>query len=95
MQHFDKMRYYQSVMKYIHFTIEEREKIQEMLWQKASIRTITVTLNRSPSSVSREIKKNTDSMGRVRYAPRIAQEKALKKSVHTGGSSKNYSMKTN
>jgi hypothetical protein len=24
-------------MKYKHFTIEEREKIQELLWQKASI----------------------------------------------------------
>lgn len=71
-------------MKYIHFTIEEREKIQEMLWQKASIRTIAVTLNRSPSSVFREIKKNTDSMGRVRYAPRIAQEKALKKRKSRG-----------
>jgi len=28
-------------MKFKHFSIEEREKIQELLWLKASIRTIT------------------------------------------------------
>ena len=70
------MRYYQSDMKYIHFTVEEREKIQEMLWQKASIRTIATTLGRSPSSVSREVKKNVDSLGK-RYTPRAAHERAL------------------
>jgi IS30 family transposase len=42
-------------MKYKHFTIEEREKIQELLWQKSSIRTIAGTLGRNPSSVLREI----------------------------------------
>jgi len=45
-------------MKFKHFTIEEREKIQELLWQKASIRFIVGAINRIPSSVSREIKKN-------------------------------------
>lgn len=64
-------------MKYTHFTIEEREKIQEMLWQQTSIRTIAATLGRSASSVSREIKKNLDSIGRRNYSPRTAHEKAL------------------
>ena len=64
-------------MKYKHFTIEEREKIQEMLWQKSSIRTIAAALGRSASSVSREIKRNMDSIGRRRYIPRAAHEKAL------------------
>lgn len=66
-------------MNYTHLTVEEREKIQEMLWQKASIRTIATALNRFPSSISREIKRNKDSLGRKRYVPRIAHEKALKK----------------
>ncbi len=65
-------------MKYKHFTVEEREKIQEMLWQKASIRTIAIALGRSPSSVSREIKKNVDSLGK-RYTPRAAHGRALKR----------------
>jgi len=66
-------------MKYIHFRIEEREKVQEMLWQKASIRSIATTLGRSPSSVSREVNRNRDILGRRFYVPRIAHGKALKK----------------
>ena len=64
-------------MQYKHFTIEEREKIQKMLWQKSSIRIIAATLGRSASSVSREIKRNMDSIGRRRYIPRVAHAKAL------------------
>jgi len=71
-------------MKYKHFTIEEREKIQEMLWQKSSIRTIAAALGRSASSVSREIKRNMDSLGRRRYIPRVAHEKALIKRKNRG-----------
>lgn len=71
-------------MKYTHFTVEEREKIQEMLWQKASIRTIAAALSRSPSSVSREIKRNRDSLGRRVYIPRAAHEKALIKRKSRG-----------
>ena len=76
MQHFDKIRYYQSNMKYKHFTVEEREKIQQMLWQKSSIRSIARALNRSPSSVSREIARNKDVLGRRFYIPRTAHERA-------------------
>lgn len=68
--------YYQSVMKYTHFTVEEREKIQEMLWQKSSIRTIARVLGRSPSSVYREIKRNLPPL-HYRYTPRLANERAL------------------
>lgn len=76
--------YYQSVMKYTHFTIEEREKIQEMLWQKSSIRSIAAALSRSPSSVSREISRNMDSLGRRRYIPRTAHERSLTKRKSRG-----------
>ncbi|MDA3839465.1 MAG: IS30 family transposase [Patescibacteria group bacterium] len=64
-------------MQYKHFTIEERETIQEMLWQRKSIRAIAKRLNRSPSSISREVNKNRDSINRRQYTPRIAHEKAL------------------
>ncbi len=64
-----------SSMNYTHFTIEERERIQEMLWREASIRTIATNIGRSPSSVSREIRKNYPPEQR-RYTPRFAQEKA-------------------
>lgn len=63
-------------MKYQHFTIEEREKIQELLWQKTSIRTIARALGRNPSSVSREIKRNNPPELN-RYTPRVAHERAL------------------
>lgn len=42
-------------MIYKHLTIEEREIIQEMLWQKKSIRAIAKKVKRNPSSISREI----------------------------------------
>lgn len=62
-------------MKYKHFTIEEREKIQEMCWQRSPIREIARTLKRSPSSVSRELKRNFH-LERKMYAPRVAHERA-------------------
>src|SRR3989338_5418181 len=62
-------------MKYNHLTIEEREKIQLGLWDKRSIRDIAAELNRSPSSVSREINKNIPKHQR-RYAPRLAHSRA-------------------
>lgn len=63
-------------MNYKHLSIEEREQIQGMLWQKASIRDIARTIGRIPSSVSREIKRNKPSL-RHRYIPRVAEERAL------------------
>lgn len=63
-------------MIYKHFTIEERETIQEMLWCKKSIRAIAKTLKRSPSSISREIKRNKPQERRV-YTPRLAHKRAV------------------
>ena len=65
-------------MNYKHFSIEEREKIQEFLWQKKSIRYIAEELNRSPSSISRELRRNNPIRSTI-YTPRIAQDKAMKK----------------
>ena len=63
-------------MQYKHLTIEERETIQLMLWEKQSIRAIAKTLNRSPSSIFREIDRNKPPERRV-YTPRLAQERAI------------------
>lgn len=70
-------------MKYKHLTIEERETIQEMLWQKSSIRSIATTLGRHPSSISREVKKNFVPHGK-RYLPRCAHKRALTKRKSRG-----------
>lgn len=69
-------------MKFKHFSIEEREKIQELLWQKASVRAIARTLNRNPSSVSREITRNIPL--KRSYRPRVANERALEKRTSRG-----------
>ena len=70
-------------MNYKHFTIEEREKIQELLWQKTSIRAIAKVLGRSPASVSRELRKNYGPE-RNTYAPRTAHKRALENRTHRG-----------
>jgi IS30 family transposase len=69
-------------MKYLHFSIEEREKIQGLLWQKASVRAIAMALNRSPSSVSREINRNVPL--KRSYRPRLANERAVRKRSSRG-----------
>jgi IS30 family transposase len=69
------MRYYQGDMQYIHLSIEEREKIQLCLWEKRSARQIAKELNRSVSTVSREIKKNI-SYGHG-YMSRPSHQRAL------------------
>ncbi len=56
----------------------EREKLQELLWQKKSIRYIAEVLQRSPSSISRELRRNYPQT-RNQYTPRLAHEKALHK----------------
>ena len=43
---------------YTHFTLSERKYLQQLLSEGNSIRTIASTLERSPSSVSREIRRN-------------------------------------
>lgn len=70
-------------MKYKQLTIEEREIIQQMLWNKQSIRKVAKVLNRSPSTISREILKNKPKERNV-YTPRLANERALGKRSNRG-----------
>lgn len=69
-------------MKYKHLSIEEREKIQSMIWEKRSIRDIAKELGRSPASISRELKRNRPLQ--FRYAPRIAEIRAQEKRKSRG-----------
>jgi IS30 family transposase len=55
---------------YTHLTDTEKEFIRVSLFYKKSVRTIALKMNRSPSTISREIKKNTNSMGI--YIPQTA-----------------------
>ena len=69
-------------MKYQHLSVREREKIQEMLWSKESVRAIARELGRSSSSISREINKNI--LLKRRYTPRLAQQRAIEKRKERG-----------
>jgi IS30 family transposase len=69
-------------MKFKQLTIEEREIIQEMWWKKESVREIARRLNRNPSSISRELRKNFPLQ--KRYTPRLAHQRALENRTHRG-----------
>jgi len=70
-------------MKYKHFSVEEREVIQTMWWERRSMRDIAKVLGRSHTSVSREMKKNFPRE-RMVYTPRIAQNRAVEKRKERG-----------
>lgn len=60
--------------KYRQFSLEERCEITRLQAQGCSLRQIAAALDRSPSSVSRELKRNTGS--KVGYRPTFASEQA-------------------
>jgi IS30 family transposase len=70
-------------MKYKQLSIEEREKVQELLWQKASVRSIARELGRSHSSILRELNRHNKDRS-YQYQPRLAQERALAKRKSRG-----------
>ena len=51
-------------MSYTHFTLEERKYLQQLLSEGKSFRKIAAILERSPSSISREVKRN-----KAKYRP--------------------------
>lgn len=65
-------------MQYKHFTIEEREKLQTLWWQRLSVRAIAKEIGRSPASISRELRRNFPTEHKV-YTPRLAHDRALAK----------------
>ena len=64
-------------MSYSHFTIEERISIKHLLAKGVSIRQIAKELGRSPSSVSREIIRNSDVPNE--YGEKYTVQRAEKK----------------
>ena len=52
-------------MSYTHFTLDERKYLQKLLSEGYSFRKIAAVLERSPSSISREVQRN-----RAKYPPR-------------------------
>lgn len=70
-------------MKYQHFSVKERERIQRGLWRKESIRSIAKRLGRSHTSVLRELKRVVP-VNTFRYNSRRAQERALVKRKSRG-----------
>jgi IS30 family transposase len=70
-------------MKYKHFSVEERERIEKGIWEKRSIRSIAKELGRSHSSVLREIKRHNPEQPK-RYIPRVAQARALERRKSRG-----------
>ncbi len=56
----------------MHLTFAERDKLLPMLWDKLSIREIAKRLGRNPSTISREVKRNTPPLRKV-YTPHLAQ----------------------
>src|SRR5690625_4460368 len=60
-------------MSYTHLTREERYQIWAMLRTEHSVREIACTLDRSPSTISREIRRNS---GRRGYRPKQAHDLA-------------------
>ena len=53
-----------SILSYTHFTLEERKYLQQLLSEGLSFRKIAAILERSPSTISREVKRN-----RAKYRP--------------------------
>ena len=65
---------------YKHLTQEERNELVVLLNRKESIRTIATKLKRSPSSISREIKRNN---GKSRYRAHTAQKRSFNNQHNT------------
>src|ERR1700694_4154898 len=70
-------------MKYQHLSIEEREIIQQGLWQGDSLRMIGACVGRSAATISRELRRNS-SPEKHQYMSRRANERALLKRKSRG-----------
>lgn len=77
---------------YRHLSEEERNLLVVLLNRNNSIRSIAGTLGRSPSSISREIKRN---FGKTKYRANRAQERAVERqhSAHSKGRLKSHALR--
>jgi IS30 family transposase len=65
---------------YTHLSVNEREEIAVGLEQGKSLRQIAAALGRNPSSLCREIKRNTPPFRNVRYRGNRAHQRAAERS---------------
>ena len=65
---------------YNQLNLEEREQLHLLIWDKLSIRKIAKIMGRSPSTISREIERNTPPIHR-QYTPHLAQAKYHERKV--------------
>ena len=68
---------------YQQLNIGERESIEKGLWEGKSLRSIALSIGRSPGTVSRELKRNCPA-SRRQYTPRLAQERATARIMTRG-----------
>jgi IS30 family transposase len=68
---------------YTHLSPAEREEIAIALEQGRSIRSVAESLGRSPSAVSREIKRNSPPVNHVKYRGNRAQQRAEDRSLRS------------
>lgn len=64
---------------YQHLTIHEREHIKLLLSKGKSLRAIAKQLGRDRKTISRELERNSSSLGRTAYCPTDAQKQAVKR----------------
>jgi len=65
------------MVKYNRITFEEREQISRLLEAGLSIRKIAIDLRRSPSSISRELRRS--GLGRFKYRAILGQKNSIRK----------------
>jgi IS30 family transposase len=68
---------------YTHQSLTEREEIAIALTQGQSLRSIARSLGRSPSSISREIRRNAPPLNKVKYRGNRAQKRAEDRSRYS------------
>lgn len=59
-------------MSYTHFTLEERKYLQQLLSEGLSFRKIAAILERSPSTISREVRRN-----KAKYRPHVKPDNSF------------------
>lgn len=67
---------------YQHLTTQERESILFLLGQKQSVRQIAASLHRSPSTISRELRRNKDRSALLQYSPCSADRQYHRRRKH-------------
>ena len=69
--------------RYKQLSLEERDRITEMMADGASLREVAATLGRSPATISREVKRNCSPSYKL-YLSHRAHDRAAKRKKESG-----------